>query len=116
LEENYFHAVLEAVKGVAERIRNLSGLTSDGADLVNIALSTKAPRIAINALKTETEIGEQKGFVNLLLGLFGAVRNPTAHAPKIHWPMTEHDALDIFALISFIHRKLDAAIVVEAKP
>jgi hypothetical protein len=41
IEENYFHAVLEGTKGVAERIRALSGLTSDGADLVNEALASK---------------------------------------------------------------------------
>jgi uncharacterized protein (TIGR02391 family) len=111
LEENYFHAVLEGVKGVADRIRTLSGLTSDGADLFNIAFSAKAPMIAINALTTETQISEQRGFCNILVGLFGAVRNPTAHAPKIYWPMTEQDALDIFALMSFIHRKLDCATI-----
>jgi hypothetical protein len=31
LEENYFHAVLEAVKGIAERWRLMSGLGSYGA-------------------------------------------------------------------------------------
>ncbi|MDG0852185.1 TIGR02391 family protein [Roseateles puraquae] len=109
LAENYFHAVLEAVKGVAERLRQMSGLTNDGAELVNQALSTKAPIIAINGLKTETELSEQKGFANLLVGVFGAIRNPTAHAPKVVWPMPEQDALDIFALISYVHRKLDLA-------
>ena len=82
----------------------MSGLTSDGAELINAAFSTKAPLIAINNLETDTETSEQKGFSNLLVGLFGAVRNPTAHAPKISWPMTEQDALDIFAMISFVHR------------
>lgn len=109
LEENYFHAVLEAIKGLAERIRKLSGLPSDGAELVNSALSTKAPVIAINGLRTDTEVSEQKGIATLLVGLFGAVRNPTAHAPKITWPMPEQDALDIFAVVSYIHRKLDGA-------
>ena len=112
LEENYFHAVFEAVKGVADRIRTLSGLSTDGADLVTQALSTKAPILALNALKTETEASEQKGIMNLLIGLFGAVRNPIAHAPKTTWPMPEQDALDIFALVSFVHRKLDGAIKV----
>lgn len=111
VEENYFHAVLEAVKGVADRIRCLSSLASDGADLFNAAFSTKAPLISINALASETQISEQKGVNNLLVGLFGAVRNPTAHAPKISWPMTEQDAMDLFALISFLHRKLDGAVV-----
>jgi len=107
LEENYFHAVLEAIKGVANRIRELSGLTSDGAELVNKAFSIKAPILAINALSTETEQSEQKGFSNMLIGLFGAIRNPTAHAPIISWPITEQDALDIFSMVSFVHRKLD---------
>lgn len=109
LTENYFHAVLEAVKGVAERLRQMSGLTSDGAELVNEALATKAPIIALNSLRTDTEISEQKGISNLLVGLFGAIRNPAAHAPKVTWPMPEQDALDVFALVSFVHRKFDGA-------
>ncbi len=110
LDENYFHAVLEAVKGVAERIREISGLTSDGADLFNEAFSTKKPILAVNSLSTDTEISEQKGLTSMLVGLFGAVRNPTAHAPKVRWPMAEQDALDIFSFVSFIHRKLDSTI------
>lgn len=109
LEENYFHAVLEAIKGVAERIRLMSGLTTDGAELVNAALSVKSPILALNKLSTETELSEQKGFSNILVGLFGAVRNPTAHAPRLIWAMTEQDALDIFSMVSFVHRKLDNA-------
>lgn len=110
VEKNYFHAVLEATKGINERIRNISGLVTDGADLVNTAFSVKKPIIAINPLRTDTEKSEQKGFSNLLIGLFGAIRNPTAHAPKITWPMSEQDALDILTLVSFLHRKLDNAV------
>lgn len=109
LEENYFHAVFEATKGLADRVRKMSGLTSDGADLVNEAFAVKSPRIMINSLQSETERSEQKGVANLLVGLFGAVRNPLAHAPKVNWPMPEQDALDVFALISFVQRKLDGA-------
>lgn len=83
LEENYFHAVLEAIKGVADRIRDLSGLTSDGAELVNTAFSIKTPVLAINKLSTETQRSEQEGFSNMIVGIFGAVRNPTAHAKDI---------------------------------
>ena len=110
IDDNYFHAVLEAIKGVAERIRNLSGLTIDGAELITAAFSVKAPVLTINSLRTETEISEQKGFSNILVGLFGAIRNPTAHAPKITWQMTEQDALDVLSLVSFVHRKLDGAV------
>lgn len=109
LDGNYFHAVLEAIKGIAQRIRDMSSLTTDGADLVNTAFSVKNPVLKINCLTTDTEVSEQKGFSNILVGLFGSVRNPVAHAPKTSWPMSEQDALDIMSTISFIHRKLDNA-------
>jgi len=112
LEENYFHAVLEATKGVAQRIRDLSGLGTDGAELVTAAFSGKAPILTLGSLKTESEKSEQRGFSNLLVGLFGAIRNPVAHSPKISWPMSEPDALDIMSFISFVHRKLDGAVKV----
>lgn len=110
LSENYFHAVFEATKGIADRIRNLSDLTGDGADLVTKAFLGQNPALALGALESESERSEQKGFANLLIGLFGAVRNPLAHVAKINWPMSEQDALDIFSLVSLIHRKLDHVI------
>ncbi len=112
LERNYFHAVFEAMKSVAAKIRHLSGLTTDGTELVTQAFALGKdcnPVLAINPLITETEKGEQRGFVNLLNGLFGTIRNPAAHNPKIEWPMPEQDALDILTVASLIHRKLDQA-------
>jgi uncharacterized protein (TIGR02391 family) len=109
LEENYFHAVLEAVKGIAERLRIMSGLGNDGAELINQALSTKNPVIALNSLETSTEESEQRGIASLLVGVFGAIRNPTAHAPKIVWAMPEQDAIDVLGILSYVHRKLDNA-------
>jgi uncharacterized protein (TIGR02391 family) len=112
LQQNYFHAVLEAMKSIAAKIRNLSGLTGDGAELVQQAFGTaggKQPLLAINALATETDKGEQRGFANLLIGLFGTIRNPTAHAPKVEWEMSEQDGLDILTVASLVHRKLDRA-------
>ncbi|WP_306440128.1 TIGR02391 family protein [Pandoraea anhela] len=102
----------EATKSIAAKVRTLSGLDGDGADLVQraFALSKEGPPIlAINNLQTETERGEQRGFVNLVVGLFGTVRNPLAHNPKVEWPMSEQDALDILTLASLVHRKLDGA-------
>jgi len=111
VQGNYFHAVLEAAKSVADRIRAMSGLSSDGAELAQQAFAlgkSGTPVLAINPLSNETECGEQRGFMNLLIGLFGTFRNPTAHAPKIYWPIDEQDALDILSLVSLVHRKLDS--------
>jgi uncharacterized protein (TIGR02391 family) len=112
LAENYFHAVFEAMKSITSKIRTVTGLPSDGAELVQAAFQlgkSNAPLFAINRLSTETERGEQRGFVNLLIGLYGTVRNPLAHDPKVEWDMTEQDALDIMSILSLVHRKLDKA-------
>jgi uncharacterized protein (TIGR02391 family) len=109
LADDYFHAVLEAVKSVADKLRVRTGLTDDGATLVERALTGSPPVLAINALKTESEQNEQRGFANLVRGAFGMFRNTTAHAPRIHWPMTKTDAEDLLSLVSLIHRRIDGS-------
>lgn len=79
---------------------------------MNKAFVGQQPVLALGSLTTESEKSEQKGFANLLIGLFGAVRNPLAHAPKTNWPISEQDALDILMLVSLIHRKLDGTMKV----
>lgn len=111
LHRDYFHAVLEATKSVADKIRTMSGERCDGAELVQAVFGQGrgGPVLAINSLHTDTERSEQRGFVNLVVGLFGTFRNPTAHEARIYWPIDEQDALDILSLVSLVHRKLDGA-------
>ena len=111
LDENYFHAVFEAMKSITAKMRKMSGLTGDGCDLVHDCFGQKhgEPLMAINPFQTQTQKGEQNGFMNLLKGLYGTIRNPLAHDPKVEWDMTEQDALDILTMISLVHRKLDKA-------
>ncbi|MCA9626349.1 MAG: TIGR02391 family protein [Myxococcales bacterium] len=110
LNGNYFHAVLEATKSVGDKVRSRSTLTGDGAELIQRAFCGQEPYLAINSLRTETERSEQTGFANLVIGLFGTFRNPTAHAPRVQWPVSEQDALDLLTLVSYVHRRLDAAV------
>lgn len=110
LKENYFHAVLEASKSIAERIRELASLTEDGGELINKAFGLGAnnqPKLAFNILSSPSEVSEHKGFANFLIGVFGMFRNVTAHAPKIKWAINEDDAVEALAVISFAHKKLD---------
>lgn len=112
LKENYFHMVLEATKSVSDKIRSKTNLTSDGGQLAQQAFSLAAgsiPALAFNDLTTDSEKSEQKGLQNLFVGMFGTFRNTTAHAPKISWNLSEQDALDLLTLVSFLHRRLDAA-------
>ena len=110
MQDNYFHAVFEASKGLAQRIRAMSGVDADGAGLVDRVFSVDRPILALNTLRTETERTEHKGLAALLKGCFAAVRNPLAHEPKIMWG-GEDDAADYFTLISLLHRKLDECVL-----
>jgi uncharacterized protein (TIGR02391 family) len=111
LADNYFHAVLEAVKSVADKIRQRTGLADDGAPLIDRAFGGDMPMLAINALMSESEKSEQRGFVNLVKGTFSMFRNTTAHAPRIHWQMSKDDAEDLLSMVSLMHRRIDAAVM-----
>ncbi|MQR00669.1 TIGR02391 family protein [Glaciimonas soli] len=110
--DNYFHAVLEAVKSVADKIRLKTGLSDDGNSLVDRALSGDSPLLAINALSTDSERSEQRGFANLVRGAFSMFRNPTAHEARVRWEIQKDDAEDLLSLASLIHRRLDSAVSV----
>lgn len=107
LRKDYYDAVFEAAKGLAERVRQITGLTSDGSALFQKAFAKNDPYIFFNSLKSDSEINEFNGLKELLESIFHLVRNPAAHTPKIDWPINETKALDILTLISFAHKYLD---------
>lgn len=107
LEENYYSAVFEASKGVAERVRVLAQLNLDGGKLFDEAFSTKNPCLFMNKLETQSEKSEFSGVKDLLNAIFHLVRNPIAHTPKLNWTIEEDKALDILTLISTAHKYLD---------
>lgn len=107
LQKNCFNAVFEAAKGLAERVRQITGLSTDGGNLFQTAFSTKDPFLFFNSMKTESEISEFIGIKELLEAIFHLARNPEAHTPKINWHVDESKALDILMLISFAHKYLD---------
>ena len=110
MEENYFHAVFEATKGLAERIREMTGLKLDGINLVKQSFEhskNDLPKLVFNALSSETERNEHDGFINLLLGSFRLFRNPISHTPRVKWQRDIEDAVDCLTLVSFLHFVLD---------
>jgi uncharacterized protein (TIGR02391 family) len=84
LDENFFHAVFEAIKSITAKLRQLTGSTIDGADLVQRAFGDKhgPPLLVINAYDTETLRMEQRGFMSLLKG-------PLRHHPEPLGPRSQ---------------------------
>ena len=119
LTRNTFHAQLEATKSVFDKLRARTGLTVDGAALVDAALSlgrTGVPILAINALATQTERDEQTGLANLIKGLSGMFRNPVAHDPRLRRTVSDDELLELLTTLSMIHRRLDAATLHQRQP
>lgn len=112
LKKAHFHACLEATKSIFERLRAAAGAQGDGAALVDAALSlgkSGTPVLAINALRTQTERDEQTGLANLIKGLAGLYRNPTAHDPRLNRSVGDDELLEVLMLVSMVHRRLDGA-------
>lgn len=109
LHENYFHAVLEAVKSIFARIRDFIDIDEDGSSLIDKVFTGDTPLLKINDYGTKTEKQEQAGFANLLKGIYGMFRNPLAHQAKIYWPIESQDAEDLMTVVSMVHRRLDKA-------
>jgi uncharacterized protein (TIGR02391 family) len=110
MDENYFHTVFESVKSIADRLREMTYLYADGNALAETAFALKNPLIRISLLKDENDRSEHLGLMNIIKGLFGLIRNPTAHIPKIKFLVSEDEALDILTVVSFVHKKLDRAV------
>ena len=107
LRKDYYDAVFEAAKGLAERVRVITGLKTDGGKLFDTAFSTNDPYLFFNSMQTDSERSEFIGLKELLASIFHLVRNRAAHTPKVNWKIEEGKALDILTLISFAHKYLD---------
>jgi uncharacterized protein (TIGR02391 family) len=109
----YFHAVFEACKALDTSVRQATQSEKSGQPLMTEALSLNG-KVKMNSQRSGSERDEQQGVMYLCMGLMSAVRNPQAHEPELHWPMSREDALDVLAVISFLFRKLEGAMVVSS--
>lgn len=107
MNKDYYSTVFEAVKGLAQRVQNITGLKLDGSKLFQTSFSTSNPHIVLNNLVTDSEKSEFNGIRELLESIYHLVRNPAAHTPKIDWKTNETEVLDILTVISFAHKYLD---------
>jgi uncharacterized protein (TIGR02391 family) len=110
--DDYHHAVLEACKALAVKIRGMTGLDLDASTLVRTAFDTKhpaGPYLLVNRYVDTNDHNDHAGVQLLLEGLFRIFRNGPAHVPRIHGAVTEQDALDLMVMASYLHRRLDRA-------
>lgn len=103
--ENYSGAILDGIFLISKVIRDKTDIDLDGVALVGKIFGGNEPILKINKFRTETEKNEQKGFENILRGIFQGIRNPRAHE-KITDDKQTCDSVLLFLnyLLSIINR------------
>ena len=102
---HYANAVEDAVKALNGLVRLNSGVDDkDGTQLMETVFSSKNPVLKINNLADQSDLDEQKGFMNLFSGAVSGLRNPRAH--KIIKDDPEM-ALEFIAFISLLAKFAD---------
>lgn len=101
-------SVFEAFTFIEKEVKRLSGLRGKtGYALMMDAFNESNARIRLNALSTDTELDEQRGYKSIFAGAAAGIRNPRGH--EIDIGDTPDEALDYLALASLLLRRLDAA-------
>ena len=111
---SYFHAVFECCKSFDSIVGKNTGIGKSGQPLMSESMSLNGP-LKFNSQQNQSERDEQQGVMYLCMGLMNAIRNPQAHEPELSWPMSREDALDVLSLISFLFRKIEWAVIYDAK-
>lgn len=101
-------SVFQAFKFIENEVRRLSGLAGKtGYALMMDAFNENNALIKINALSSQSEIDEQKGYRSMFAGASTGIRNPRGH--EVDLGDTLDEALDYLAFASLLLRRLDAA-------
>lgn len=100
------HAVLDALRLLTAALRSKTGLHGDGAALVGQALGGNTPAVRLNPFRTVSEVDEQRGYEQIVRGLYIGIRNPRTHD---NWADSQRDADAIIGFIDHIIRRIDDA-------
>jgi uncharacterized protein (TIGR02391 family) len=118
-------ALQQSVQNVYDRMRQLTGSTLDGRDLISYCLSQQAwedrnqhrlvgttPRLQVNPLSDSWEEREQLGLRDIGLGIQRIVRNPLAHKPVTDGYITnrfseEREVLKLLCVLSYFIERIE---------
>jgi uncharacterized protein (TIGR02391 family) len=101
-------SVFEAFKFIEKEVKRISGLRGKtGYALMMDAFNEGNAKVKLNALSTDSEIDEQRGYKSIFAGAAAGIRNPRGHEVDIG--DTPDEAMDYLALASLLLRRLDAA-------
>lgn len=104
-------AVLNSVVAIFDLIRERTNIDKDGSELVAEAFSLRRPRLVFSTLENESGRNDQKGFIQILQGVYQGVRNPKAHTLTIN--PSQNVAAQYLVFSSLLCRRVEEARLVE---
>lgn len=103
---HYSEAILKSLIALEYSVKQKSGvLDKRGFDLMTHVFNEDRPILKLNALKTEPERDEQRGFCFIFAGVMSGVRNPKAHSIVIQ--KDPFKTLEYLSLASLLFKRLD---------
>jgi uncharacterized protein (TIGR02391 family) len=100
----YSDAIIEAIKALTNLIREKGNVDGDGASLIGQAFGGNSPKIKLNRMQTNSEIDEQKGFEQILRGLYIGIRNPRIHES---YQDSQEDANSVIIFTDYIFKTIN---------
>jgi uncharacterized protein (TIGR02391 family) len=101
---DYKNAIVNAVHVLTKVLREKTDSELDGYKLAGEALGGKNPKLKINNYQTQSEIDQQEGFAQIIMGLYKGIRNPRSHEIISD---TKNDADAIIYFVDYIIKIID---------
>ena len=109
---HYALAIFEAFKAVNNFVKQKTGLSLDGKDLMAKVFRKEEPIIKLNELKTRTEQDEQEGYKFLFMGAMVGIRNPKAHDNIVQ--TDPYRTLEYLGFASLLMKRIEEGRVAES--
>lgn len=108
---NYAQAIFEAFKAVNNYVKEKTGLTLDGTNLMEKVFNENKPILQLNELLDKYDKDEQTGFKFLFMGSQMGIRNPKAH--KNVKQEDPRRTLEYLSIASLLMRRVDESKLVK---
>lgn len=103
---HFADAVEAALKIVAQKVRDRTGITLDGSELMHTAFTPKRPLLIFKDPIPATQKAMQQGYMEMFAGAMTGVRNPKAHGIVM---LDQRRAIHFLFVASLLADKVDEA-------
>jgi len=78
-DRRFSDSIKESIYFLSDIIRDKTGLSGDGVELIGKSFGGNNPILKINKFQTQTDKSQQTGLLHILNGIYELIRNPRSH-------------------------------------